>query len=282
MIIFGTILGGALALAIAGSLTFWRVGHWYDFYIPIVLFIAGIVGMIIFWLLLMLILEIPVKKQIHDKPSKYSRFWLEQGHDFLMLAARIKVRISGKNKLPRGQRFILVANHRSNFDSMVMTSKLKKYDLAFLTKQSNYKIPFFGMFLYGCCYYPLDRSDQLQSLEIFKKAGELIARDAASVAVFPEGTRQREKVLGDFHEGVFNIALRAKCPIVVTTVDGGEQVHKRFPWQSTTIRVDILGVIPYDEIEGQTAKAISDRVHDIMYDHLEKIDILRNTRSKRQ
>ena len=282
MIIFCTILGGALALAIAGSLTFWRVGHWYDFYIPIVLFIAGLVGMIVFWLLLMLVLEIPVKKQIHNKPTKYSRFWLEQGHDFLMLAARIKVRISGKNKLPRGQRFILVSNHRSNFDSMVMTSKLKKYDLAFLTKASNYKIPFFGMFLYGCCYYPLDRSDQLQSLEIFKKASELIASKKASVAVFPEGTRQREKILGDFHEGVFNIALRAKCPIVVVTADGGEQVQKRFPWRRTKINIDILGTIPYDELEGETAKAISDRVHRIIYDHLDKIDILRNNLSSRQ
>ena len=163
-----------------------------------------------------------------------------------------------------------------------MTSKLKKYDLAFLTKDSNYKIPFFGMFLYGCCYYPLDRSDQLQSLEIFKKSSELIASGNASVCVFPEGTRQQEKVLGDFHEGVFNIALRAKCPVVVVTADGGEQVHKRFPWRSTRVNIDILGTIPYDELEGQTAKAISDRVHGIIYDHLEKIDILRNTRSSNQ
>lgn len=66
------------------------------------------------------------------------------------------------------------------------------------------------------------------------------------------------------------------------TCDGSEQVQKRFPWRSTRVNIDILGTIPYDEIEGETAKSISDRVHKIMYDHLDKIDILRNNLSSKQ
>ena len=30
-----------IGLSVAGSLTFWPVHHWWDFYIPIVLFLAG-------------------------------------------------------------------------------------------------------------------------------------------------------------------------------------------------------------------------------------------------
>ena len=268
----------ALALSIAGSLTFWRVSHWYDFYIPIVLFIAGIVGMIALWWISLWIFGKFVKKEMHTKQSKWARFWLEEGHDFAILAGLVRVKINNKEKIPTTQRFLLVGNHRSNFDSMVMTSKLKKYDLAFITKKSNYKIPLFGRLLYGNCFYPVDRDNQLQSLEAFKKASELIINDECSVGVFPEGTRQRDLVLSDFHEGVFNIALRAKCPLVIVTENGTEMVCHNFPFKPTKVNVDVLGTIPYEELEGKTAKAISDQVHQIMQEHLEKVDILQYQR----
>ena len=37
----------SLALPVVGSLTFWPVHQWYDFYIPIVLLVAGFIGGII-------------------------------------------------------------------------------------------------------------------------------------------------------------------------------------------------------------------------------------------
>lgn len=271
-------LGVALALAIAGPFTFWKITHWYDFYIPIVLFIAGLAGMFALWWILLWIFGKFVKKEMHTKQSKFARFWFEQGHDFLMLAGRVKIKINNREKMPTTQRFLLIGNHRSNFDSMVMTAKLKKYDLAFITKKSNYKIPLFGRLLYGNCFYPVDREDQLQSLETFRKASELIASGECSVGVFPEGTRQRNLVLSDFHEGVFNIALRAKCPLVIVTEKGTEMVVHNFPFKRTKVEVDVLGTIPYEELEGKTAKAISDQVHQIMQEHLEKIDILQYQR----
>ena len=278
MIIYISTILVALALAISGSLTFWKVSHWYDFYIPIVLFIAGLIGMIAIWWISVWIFGKFVKKELHTKQSKWARFWLEQGHDFLMIASFTRIVVNNQEKIPTSQRFVLVGNHRSNFDSMSMTSKLKKYRLAFITKQSNYKIPLFGRLLYGACFYPVDRNNQLQSLETFKAAADLIVRNECSIGVFPEGTRQREKVLSDFHEGVFNICLRAKCPLVIVTEAGSEMVHKNFPFKPSKITIDVLGTIPYEELEGQTAKAISDKVHRIMEEHLERIDILKYQR----
>lgn len=278
MIIYISTILGSIALAVVGSLTFWPVTHWFDFYIPIVLLIAGLFGMLLFWWIFVWICGRFVPKTIHSKQSKWSKFWLEEGHDFLMLAARVHIKINDKDKLPTNERFLLVGNHRSNFDSLVMTSRLKSFNLAFITKNSNYKIPLFNRFLYGACYYPLDRNDKIQSLNIFKKCSDLITSGNASIGIFPEGTRQRELIIGEFHEGVFNIALRAKCPIVVVTENGTEAVVHRFPWKSTKAIVDVLGVIPYSQIEGHTAKEISDMVHQIMVDHLTKIDILQYQR----
>ena len=277
MLIYFSTLFIAIALAIVTPLTFWKIHAWYDFYIPIVMFIAGIVGMILLWWILLWLFGKFVKKEMHSKQSKWARFWLEQGHDFLMLASFTRIVINNKEKIPTNGKFLLVGNHRSNFDSMAMTSKLKKYRLAFITKNSNYKIPLFGRLLYGACFYPVERDNQLQSLEAFKHASELIMNNECSIGVFPEGRRQRDLVLDNFHEGVFNIALRAKCPLVIVTEDGSEMVQHNFPLPSK-ITIDVLGTIPYEELEGQTAKAISDKVHKIMEEHLEKINIMKYQR----
>ena len=52
MFIFITSLLMSTALAVSGSLTFWKITAPYEFYIPIVLFIAGYVGSIIIWWIL--------------------------------------------------------------------------------------------------------------------------------------------------------------------------------------------------------------------------------------
>ena len=100
---------------------------------------------------------------------------------------------------------------------------------------------------------------------------EGIQNNATSIAVFPEGTRQNEDKLGEFHEGVFNIAIHSKAPIVVTAIKGTADVHKRWPFRFTKVRYDIIEVIPYEEYEDMPAKALSDRVHKIMEDHLARM-----------
>ena len=121
---------------------------------------------------------------------------------------------------------------------------------------------------------PIERDNPIQSLEVMKKAASLIQNDVSNVVVYPEGTRLREGLIGDFHEGVFNIALRAKCPVVIVTTSGAENVKKNYPWKRTKVRIDILGTLDYSMIEGMTAKAISDKVHKIMSDHLKKVEAL--------
>ena len=275
MTIFISSLIASLALAITGSLTFWKVTAWYDFYIPIILFLAGYLGCIaIWWCLLWLFGRVYYKKEPYTKHSKWAKFWHNNGHRWLMVHANIKIKLTGREKLPTSSKYLLVSNHRSSFDSMTLTPALHTEDFAFITKPSNFKIPLFNRFMRGMCYMGIERDDPIQSLEVMKRAASLIENDVTNVVVYPEGTRGREGVIGEFHEGVFNIALRAKCPIVVVTTSGTENVRKKAPFKRTKVRIDILGTLDYSMIEGQTAKAISDKVHKIMEEHLKKVAAL--------
>lgn len=259
-------------LAVVGSFTFWPITAFYEIYRPIVLFIGGyLFGVALLWIYCDIVGRIMSdKKKTYDVPNVFARNLLVRGITFINYHARIKVQVRGKEKMPGG-RFLLVANHKSKFDPMIITSLYGKKDIAFLTKQENTKIPLGGRLMHRCCYLPLDRSNKLQSLEQMKRAQSLIERNVSSVGVFPEGTRNPpEVVLGNFHEGVFNIAIKAKCPLVVVTFKNTEKIHKNFPLHSTKVIMNILGVIPYEDFQNKTAKQLSDEIHQLMLNDLSK------------
>jgi len=263
----------AIGLAVTGSFTFWPVQFGYDFYKPIVLFIGGyIAGVIILGTAYLLIGLLGVSKdKEYNKPSVFARtlfIWLL---DYVNRKARLKITIKGRNKFPVTERFLLVCNHKSVFDSMIITQFFGKKDIAFMTKRDNMKIPLANRLMNRICYLPLDRDNKTQSLEQMKRAEKLLVDNVSSIGVFPEGTRIKdERILGPFHEGVFNIALKAKVPVLVCVVKNTRSIHKNWPIKATNIELNILGQITYEEMENRTAKDISDEVHELMFNELSK------------
>ena len=128
----------SVGLAVSGSLTFWPVQNWWDFYIPIVLAIAGYVVAMLIIILCYTIFGLFIdQKKEYKKVSKFAAFWFVLGVKYVNLLAGVRVKVIGKEKLPRNQRFVMVCNHRSNFDPMVTAVALAKYDLAFITKYAH-------------------------------------------------------------------------------------------------------------------------------------------------
>lgn len=273
MLITITIVLASLALAIVSSLTFWPVQYGYDFYKPLVMFIAGYIAMLGIWWCLLWLFGRFVNTNINKrKQNAWSRFWLYDGCFFLMWHAQIIVKITGRYKLPK-TRYFLVCNHRSNYDPLTLMVALHREKLAFVTKKSNYKIPLFTQFMKGLNFMPIDRDNRLQSLEMFKRGTEMLQDGVCNVVVYPEGTRQTSDIIGPFHEGVFNMAIHSRVPIVIATIKGTETIHKNFFRRFSKVRIDILGVYQYDDYSAMTAKSLSDKIHKIMYQHLDRIDV---------
>ena len=262
----------SFSLSIVGSLTFWPVKHGYDFYIPIVLFIAGFIGSIaILWIVIDIIGRITVRrKKQYTRVYKLNRWILNNGMAYIRRLALITCKVTGKEKIPHGTRYLLVCNHLSNFDNFLISEKLSMHDnLAFVAKKSNFKIPLATFHLHKNLYLAIDRNDLLQSLQTMKTAADFISQGITSYAIFPEGTRSKTGELGPFHEGVFNVAIKAKCPIVICTIRGTNQVKKRWP-RLTKTQINVVQVMGVDEYDGLTAKALSDKVREIIQYNLEK------------
>ena len=271
------VLGLSVANAVIAPLTYWKIYNWWDFYIPIVIFIATYIIALLLELLFLQIMGMALKYAHKTMPNNKivthrARFFLRSGLQLILLHCNVWPRTKGLAKLPKNERFLLVCNHRSNFDPMISIVELMKYEVDFITKDDNMKIPVGGNYLKTLNFLPVDRSDPIQSLQMMNKAVELIENDVCSIGVYPEGTRGHTEKMLPFHEGVFNIALKAQCPIVIVTVKNTDRIKKNAPFKRTKVNHDIVTVLPYEEFEGKTAKAVADLVRDIMDNNLRRYE----------
>lgn len=186
--------------------------------------------------------------------------------------ARLRIRFEGGEKVPWDRRFLLVSNHCSNFDPIITWYYLRKNNMIFVSKGENFKVPLFGGIIRKCGFLRIDRDDPKESMRTLMKAADLIKRDEASVGIYPEGTRNRtpEEGLLSFHNGVFKVAQMAKAPIVVAALHGTGNIRKRYPLRSTRVRLEILEVIPVEEINGRRTAEIGQRVAEILSANLKE------------
>lgn len=222
---------------------------------------AGLVAAFIFvvWLVS---LTVNMKKPADKKDHPFYRRLGVYVMGLLCRFARIRIHFDGKEKLPEG-RFLLVSNHRSNYDPIATVWALRQRKMAFITKPENLRIPIAGPMIYKANYLPIDRENPRNAITTIQEASELLTKDIVSVGVYPEGTRGREEQMLPFHNGVFKIAQKADVPIAVVSVSGTEKIHKNFPLRPTDVYLRLCEVLPREELKSTTAE-IGGRVRDIL------------------
>ena len=196
----------------------------------------------------------------YDKPSPYFRFLLNSSTFIGLHILRVKLHVEGIELVPRDQRFLLVSNHRSNYDPIVTWLVLHDRDMAFITKPDNFKVPFWGRIIRKCAFMGIDRSSARESIKTVNRAAEKMKNGYVSVGVYPEGTRSHDMTLLPFHTGVFRIAQKADAPVVVMTVRGTEDIHRRYIKRRTHVYIHFIEVIPKEEVHSLSTAEMSDRV----------------------
>lgn len=204
----------------------------------------------------------------YDKNSRYYRFLLNFSTDLAMKICRIRIKTSGMDKLPQKGRFLLVSNHLSAFDPLITWHIFKAYDLAFISKPENFKIPFFGRIIRKCCFMAIDRQNSENAKITKERAAQLLRNDEVSVAVYPEGTRSRSGGMLPFHNGIFNIAKEAGVPVVVMTLKGTPEIKSNYPLHRSDVDLDVIDVISAAEVSDLTPHDIGSRVREEMLQSL--------------
>lgn len=216
---------------------------WYYFWIsfllviPIYILLFGIYIFIIFVVGLFL----NTKKECTFNKKYY--FIIQNTLTIVFQLLRIKTKVTGLEKLPTDSKFLLVCNHNSNFDPMIVINKLK-FDQVWISKPENMKFPVAGPYIHKVGLIPINRDDPRKAIKSIIKASDLLANNICNVCICPEGTRNKtDKPLLEFHPGSFKIATRSNVPIVILDIKNTKQIKHNVPFKSTKVELNILKVI---------------------------------------
>ena len=255
---------------IGGLLFFYFAGK--ELVVLLFLYIfGGIIGAIAVLLLFLTICMLFVSPdRYYEKDSRFYRFLIDLAAAVACFGGRLRLHITGADLLPKNKRILYAGNHVSNYDPIVTWHAFPFAKLSYISKASNFKIPWFGRFIRRCCFMDIDRENPRNAIVTINRAADLLKNQEVSVGVYPEGTRSKSTELLPFHNGVFKIAQKANSDIAVISLTGTENIHKNFPWRRTDVYVDVLEIIPADEIKGVKTDVIGSRVEALLRENKRK------------
>jgi len=133
----------------------------------------------------------------------------------LLKKLNLNIEVLNKEKLPQSGQFLLISNHRSIVDPLIIETALRDTEINgyWVAKKELYNSFFFGTFVRNAGCVLLDR--EASNMSSFFKATKEIVKEGHSIFVFPEGTRNKENTpLSEFKEGGRIIALKNRLPIL--------------------------------------------------------------------
>lgn len=221
---------------------------------------GAFVGLLLLSVLLLAVISLfvdPTKPQTERSP--FFCGIVTSGMGVILGLSRIRLHVTGLEKLPEG-RFLLVQNHRSNYDPIVTGWALRRYQLTFISKPQNLHLPVAGRILHKAGHLAIDRENDRAALRTILAAADLLRRGVTSIGVYPEGTRNPTAELLPLRTGAFKIAQKAHVPIVVTYIRGTDEVHKRVPWKATDVFLDIRTVLDAETVQCMKTAEIGEEV----------------------
>ena len=211
-------------------------------------------------------------KKTITRPSKFYYQVIKQTLTWFFTLIRVKVHVRGE-PLP-DEPFLLIMNHRSNFDPMAIIAGVKPL-ICFVTKEDNLKFPIAGPFIHHSGFLPLKRTNMKDDVEVAHRATGYLKDGVCSVGIAPEGLRNKtEEILLPFKPGSFRIGTEIGAPIVVCVVKNADKVSKNAPFKTTHIFLDFLRVIPAEEYREMDHGRLVSYCESIVRRDLEEGDML--------
>lgn len=173
------------------------------------------------------------------------------------------VRVEGRERIRPGVPYVMVANHQSLLDILVLFRLFRHFK--WVSKIENFRIPCIGWNMRLNRYIPLVRGDRASVIEMMAACETTLAQ-GNPIMMFPEGTRSQDGKLRAFKPGAFQIALKMGAPILPIVLEGtGNALPKRgFVLRGRhPISVRVLDEIPHESFAGSPPEKVADEVRQI-------------------
>ena len=179
------------------------------------------------------------------------------------------VQLIGREKIRDGVTYVMVANHQSLLDILVLFRIFAHFK--WVSKIENFRIPMIGWNMSLNRYIKLKRGDRASVVRMMQECQATLA-SGNSIMMFPEGTRSPDGRLRAFKTGAFELAKSARTPILPIILEGtANALPKRgFVLQGRhPIRITILDEVPAASFAEESVDELTARMRELIASHLE-------------
>jgi 1-acyl-sn-glycerol-3-phosphate acyltransferase len=198
----------------------------------------------------------------------YTCFW---AFHYVKLMPVWSTEFAGTEQIAPGRTYVLVANHQSLGDILVLFGLFKHFK--WVSKAEIFKVPFIGWNMRMNDYVRLVRGDAA-SIEKMLGACREHLRRGSSVMLFPEGTRSVDGEIKPFKRGAFALAKELGLDVVPIVVDGTHHAlpkHGLMLRQQGVLRMRIRVLPPVSHTAAESVQELSDLVREQMVGELAKL-----------
>ena len=200
---------------------------------------------------------------------KMARIWAK----FILFGMGFYYKVERSQILQPNKSYVIVANHSSMADIMLMLATIKN-PFVFVGKKELAKIPLFGFFYKRTCIL-VDRNCTKSKRGVFDQAQDRI-NQGLSICIFPEGgVPNDESVLLDkFKDGAFRLAIEHQIPVVpVTFADNKKRFsYTIFSGNPGIMRVRIHPFIETIGLKMPEKNSIREQAWETIYTQLEEFE----------
>ncbi len=157
----------------------------------------------------------------------FDKFWYELWRGICMYATGfgLGLRSEGAHNIPASGPVLVIANHESFLDPVLIGIAARPRHLCFLARKTLFRNPIFGWHIRKLNAVPINQEgfarEGLQTI-----LNEL--HNGQAVLVFPEGERTPDGAMQPFRSGVHLLIRRVKMPVVPVGVTGAYEAWPRW------------------------------------------------------
>jgi len=158
-----------------------------------------------------------------------------------------RVRVEGRERIRPGTTYVMVANHQSFLDILVLFRLFRHFK--WVSKAEMFRIPCIGWNMTLNRYVKLRRGSP-ESIASMMRACEAHLAEGSSLMIFPEGTRSEDGRLRSFKHGAFTLAQRAGVALLPIVIEGTADALPKHGFVLRghhAISIRVLDEIPYPE-----------------------------------
>lgn len=156
----------------------------------------------------------PVKK---DRKKRSIIYTVVKPLAALLFKTFLPVKYHNRERLQADPPFVVIGNHLSLMDPVIMGVGVKKHQVRFIGKKELWKNKILAAAFNDMQMIPVERHNS--DMEAMR-ACMRVTREGGILGIFPEGTRHHKGLMDELESGVALIALRSRVPVIPVYISG--------------------------------------------------------------